>query len=131
MSVGNADAKPTFRELSMNGWKPRRLSLAERIIWGVTEIDEAGWMLARSPSERLRKLVLHRDGHRCVVCRSRSDLQADHFVSWADGGVTTFDNLLTLCGTCNRHKSDLSGWPGLERAHRAFRRSPMRMLLAG
>jgi 5-methylcytosine-specific restriction endonuclease McrA len=81
----------------------------------------------REPHDRLRQLVLTRDGHRCLVCGDTRDLQIDHFISWADGGLTIYENLLTLCGACNRQKGALSGEPGLRRAHAAFQRDPFRI----
>jgi hypothetical protein len=61
----------------------------------------------RDPSAGLRLKVLQRDGFRCVLC-GRSPaiergvvLHLDHVTPFADGGETTFDNLRTLCQTCN------------------------------
>ncbi len=33
-------------------------------------------------------------------------LEADHIVPWAQGGLTTWENLQLLCRPCNRTKSD-------------------------
>jgi hypothetical protein len=52
----------------------------------------------------LRRAVLDRDGHACLRCGTRADLQMDHVHPWSLGGVTTFENLQTLCGPCNRAK---------------------------
>lgn len=32
------------------------------------------------------------------------DLQMDHVYPWSRGGETTYENLQTLCGSCNRTK---------------------------
>ena len=57
-------------------------------------------------SPALRRLVLHRDGHRCRVpgCDNTLDLQIHH-VKWfgRDHGPTDTTNLTTICGTCHHH----------------------------
>lgn len=58
----------------------------------------------------LRFKVFMRDRFRCVTCgRSPAthldvDLHADHVLAVANGGKTTFENLQTLCQTCNLGK---------------------------
>ena len=60
----------------------------------------------------LHALVLAADRHRCVACRSRLMLQADHVYPWSQGGLTILLNLMTLCRDCNvRIKSNY--WPGV------------------
>ena len=67
----------------------------------------------RDPSWRLRFLVHRRDRFACVACgRSPAThpgvvLHVDHIVAWSKGGLTVFENLQTLCETCNIGKSDL------------------------
>lgn len=62
---------------------------------------------------RLRFLVLQRDGFRCVKCGASPakghivSLQVDHVVPWSKGGETEFENLQTLCETCNIGKGSL------------------------
>lgn len=59
---------------------------------------------------KLRKEILDRDGHKCVICgRSARDgivLHVDHIIPVSKGGLTTRDNLRTLCQDCNLGKSD-------------------------
>jgi hypothetical protein len=61
----------------------------------------------RNPPDRLRLRVLDRDGYRCVLCgRSPATevgvvLHLDHIMPVADGGLTTYENLRTLCQQCN------------------------------
>jgi 5-methylcytosine-specific restriction endonuclease McrA len=54
----------------------------------------------------LRRLVYAADGHRCVYCGNGGQLQLDHVKPWSCGGRTSFWNLMTLCGDCNRVKSN-------------------------
>lgn len=52
--------------------------------------------------DKLKRLVLHRDGDRCRVpgCDQRLWLQAHHITHWEDGGPT---DLANLCALCPRH----------------------------
>ena len=52
----------------------------------------------------VKQLVMTRDGHRCVHCGSRSELQFDHVIPHAMGGSSGAENLQVLCGPCNRRK---------------------------
>jgi 5-methylcytosine-specific restriction endonuclease McrA len=63
----------------------------------------------------LRRLVFAADGHRCVYCGSGDQLQLDHVHPWSYGGRTSFWNLMTLCGSCNRVKSNY--WVNKRGAH--------------
>jgi hypothetical protein len=72
----------------------------------------------REPSLRLRFLVMRRDRFKCVLCgRSPASdptivLHIDHFVAWANGGMTEASNLRTLCSICNLGKSTLAAESG-------------------
>lgn len=65
----------------------------------------------RGISLSLRYEVLKRDRFRCVKCgRSPAtapgvQLHVDHVLAWANGGLTTLDNLQSLCSDCNLGKS--------------------------
>ena len=50
----------------------------------------------------LRKKVLDRDGWRCQVCGSSTDLHVHHLVRRSRLGDDAFDNLITLCATCHQ-----------------------------
>lgn len=65
----------------------------------------------------LRYQVLKRDGRRCVLCgvtAKEARLEVDHIVPrrpdgvnvTGPGGTNDLDNLQTLCGPCNRGKSN-------------------------
>ncbi len=55
---------------------------------------------------RLRRAVYAADGYRCAWCHSTEQLQVDHIRPWTAGGLTALWNMMTLCGTCNRLKSN-------------------------
>lgn len=67
-------------------------------------------------SKRLRNIVFAADRWRCVHCHralaelraTGSNLNADHIIPWAGGGLTTLWNLMTLCRECNLAKSNYS-----------------------
>lgn len=63
---------------------------------------------AHRPSvrKRLRRVVYAADGYACAYCRKSHDIQLDHMRPWSLGGRTSFFNSMTLCGTCNRIKSN-------------------------
>lgn len=62
-------------------------------------------MRGRPPiSHNLRRRVFERDAYRCLNCGDWRDLCADHIVPLSGGGPTTFDNLQTLCRSCNSRK---------------------------
>lgn len=68
---------------------------------------------SRDPSLRLRWRVLQRDRFTCCSCGASPalklgvELHVDHVVPWSKGGVTTYENLQTLCSVCNLGKSNL------------------------
>ncbi len=58
----------------------------------------------------LRKKILQRDGYICKKCGNSTQnepnllLEVDHIIPISKGGLTTEDNLQTLCWKCNRAK---------------------------
>ena len=52
----------------------------------------------------LRIAVYERDGHACVECGAFDDLTLDHIHPFSLGGEDTFENLRTLCRSCNSRK---------------------------
>jgi len=66
----------------------------------------------RDPSLRLRWKVLQRDRFTCCGCGKSPattlgiDLHVDHITPWSKGGETIFENLRTLCSSCNLGKSN-------------------------
>lgn len=56
-----------------------------------------------------RRNVFLRDGHRCQYCDAHlpvSELTTDHVIPRSRGGVTSWDNVVTACGPCNRKKAN-------------------------
>lgn len=55
-----------------------------------------------------RRNVMLRDGHSCVYCGASAGvkLTIDHVVPRSRGGRSTWDNVVTACGPCNRRKGD-------------------------
>jgi 5-methylcytosine-specific restriction endonuclease McrA len=61
----------------------------------------------QEPPEELKERVKSRDGFRCLCCgygKQRIQLQVDHISPSYHGGNHYFDNLQTLCKTCNNAK---------------------------
>lgn len=58
---------------------------------------------ASTPTAGPRKAVLIRDGNQCAPpgC-GQKPRHIHHIWHWADGGPTTLDNLVALCGHCHR-----------------------------
>lgn len=54
----------------------------------------------------IRMVVFKRDNYRCRGCGlgDRRQFEADHVIPESMGGETSPDNLITLCGACNRVK---------------------------
>lgn len=55
-------------------------------------------------SNTLRTQVFERDAYRCLHCGTHKELCADHIHPESLGGETTFNNLQTLCRSCNSKK---------------------------
>jgi CRISPR/Cas system Type II protein with McrA/HNH and RuvC-like nuclease domain len=53
-----------------------------------------------------RHRLFKRDNHECVYCGSKKNLTVDHIQPKSKGGLNTWQNLITCCGTCNRAKGD-------------------------
>jgi len=67
----------------------------------------------RDPSFRLRYKIFKRDNFSCCICGAGPakdlsvELHIDHVTPWSKGGLTTLENLRTLCSKCNLGKSNL------------------------
>lgn len=64
----------------------------------------------RLMTPKLRRYIIERDHSTCQQCNNSTAnepnllLEVDHKVPVSKGGITTEDNLQTLCWKCNRHK---------------------------
>ncbi len=62
----------------------------------------------KAPTPKLRMEVIKRDRYRCIICGRRPDdytdieLHVHHIRPFAQRGVTTKPNLITLCCTCHK-----------------------------
>lgn len=61
-------------------------------------------------TSKLREAIKHRDNFKCCYCSLGIEdepnllLEIDHKIPLSKGGMTTYDNLQTLCWKCNRSK---------------------------
>jgi 5-methylcytosine-specific restriction endonuclease McrA len=75
-----------------------------------------------------RPLVLARDGEACQYCGcrpGRAELTLDHIVPRAQGGESSWENLVAACRPCNARKGNRTP----EQAGMALRSQPRRMVL--
>ena len=97
-----------------DGWLPEaQFTRRQRAEW---RHDHPG--RDRTMPARLHRMVLRADRYRCVSCgfqgaraKRNTGVQADHVFPFAHGGLTSPWNLVTLCGRCNKVKSDYWPWP--------------------
>ena len=71
---------------------------------GHEAFDETIIVRRASIPEALRNKIFERDGSKCVSCGADTNLQIDHIIPFSRGGLTTEDNLQTLCLFCNIRK---------------------------
>lgn len=80
-------------------------TLVEKIRWAKSAAGQRALM-----TNRLRHYIKARDGHACVLCGAATAiepnllLEVDHIVPVSKGGLSTPENLQTLCWRCNRSK---------------------------
>jgi hypothetical protein len=60
----------------------------------------------RKITSRLRLNIYERDGYKCKHCGTSNDLSLDHIHPVTKGGITSFNNLQTLCRPCNSRKGN-------------------------
>lgn len=68
-------------------------------------------MLKERIPTKLRKMVIERDGERCVYCDedlTNSEIHLDHVIPESQGGPTNYENLQVTCRKCNLAKGVLS-----------------------
>ena len=68
-------------------------------------------MIKEQISTNLRRMVIERDGLRCVYCDldlTNNEVHLDHVVPESQGGTTTYNNLQVTCRKCNLEKGILT-----------------------
>lgn len=53
---------------------------------------------------KLRLQIYERDGFKCIQCGVQKNLTLDHIKPESKGGKTSFENLQTMCKSCNSSK---------------------------
>lgn len=53
-------------------------------------------------SSKMRKAVLQRDNHQCLLCGSQDNLTIAHITPISRGGNSAIENLQTLCVPCQK-----------------------------
>ncbi|MFJ9317467.1 HNH endonuclease [Pimelobacter simplex] len=82
-------------------------TLSEKIRWRKSAAGQRALMTAR-----LRDYIKARDNHTCKYCSISIHaephllLEVDHIIPISRGGLSTVENLQTLCWRCNRTKSN-------------------------
>jgi 5-methylcytosine-specific restriction endonuclease McrA len=68
--------------------------------------------------KNLRRMVIERDGLRCVYCDldlTNNEVHLDHIVPESQGGLTSYTNLQVTCRKCNLEKGILQEEQFIER----------------
>jgi hypothetical protein len=60
--------------------------------------------MATQLTKAMRKKLLKRDSHMCVICCARNELCVDHIIPSSLGGTNEESNLQILCRRCNSEK---------------------------
>jgi HNH endonuclease len=91
-----------FVQTHMSQWlKPREcLRSPLRIFTDIEIVPPA--TLKQHAHSRLRGKVLERDGEKCLICETETQLTMQHVTPYSYGGETTLRNLVTLCNDCNQ-----------------------------
>jgi len=55
-------------------------------------------------TNEIRQRIYKRDNESCLACNLTRHLTIDHIVPVSKGGITTDENLQTLCNSCNSKK---------------------------
>lgn len=67
------------------------------------------WKKKRKENSHYNRFrILERDGFKCKLCGRgppEIDLHIDHWIPKAKGGLDIYENLITLCSTCNLSKN--------------------------
>ena len=89
------------------GVKPNRNTMQHKSNWPTTSRQSRGYGAAW---DKLRKVILTRDGHLCQPClrkgRPTVATQVDHIKPKANGGDDDHANLQSICSPCHDAKTE-------------------------
>ena len=71
-------------------------------------------------SQKVKKIVWERDGHRCVCCGSTCAMPNAHYISRAKGGLGIEQNIVTLCQHCHHAYDNSTQRPFFEKLIREY-----------
>jgi len=104
-SAGGNSAQTTRVTLDTPTLDALSATLADKIRWAKSAAGQRALM-----TSQLRTQIKQRDGYACLQCgvsvaaEPHLLLEVDHIVPVSKGGLSTHDNLQTLCWRCNRTK---------------------------
>jgi len=58
----------------------------------------------RHVTKEIKNSIISRDNNTCLKCGSTKNLNVDHITPLSRGGDNGYDNLQTLCSSCNSKK---------------------------
>jgi hypothetical protein len=105
VSAGGNSSQVSGIQLNTPTLEALSATLAEKIRWTKSALGQRGLMTAL-----LRNQIKARDGYSCLLCgisvaaEPHLLLEVDHVMPVSKGGLSTPDNLQTLCWRCNRSK---------------------------
>jgi hypothetical protein len=82
----------------------------DRMGGGGYSIDPDGVSIGQEGARRalidpvVRESIYERDGYRCLMCGATESLSLDHVIPWSTGGDESYQNLRTLCISCNSRR---------------------------
>lgn len=104
-SAGGNSGQTTSIELNTPTLDTVSAILVEKIRWTKSAAGQRALM-----TSKLRKQIKERDGYACLQCgvsiasEPHLLLEVDHIMPVSRGGLSTLENLQTLCWRCNRSK---------------------------
>jgi len=105
VSAGGYSSSKCVIKLDLTNLNKLITYLNEKIKWGKSILGQRALM-----TSTLRDEIKKRDNYKCRLCGICIEdepnilLEIDHIIPLSKGGMTTYDNLQTLCWKCNRAK---------------------------
>lgn len=63
-------------------------------------------MVSSGVDDETWRLLLNRDGFKCLNCNSEENLAPAHYKSRGSGGASNLEDLMLLCWNCHRKSHD-------------------------